>query len=80
MARIDGLTPQRASWWQRLGFWYARRRLGKIPEPMAVSAHQPWIYGGYAAFELALDRSRRAPAKLKALAALKSSALVGCPF
>jgi hypothetical protein len=58
----------------------ARRRVGKVPEPMMVAAHSPWVFRAYGAFELALDRARRVDAKLKALAGIKAAALVGCPF
>lgn len=80
MARIDGVPARRAGIMQRLGFWYARRRVGKVPEPMTVKAHHPWIFRGYGAYEFALERSRHVEEKLKALASLKAAALVGCPF
>ena len=80
MARIEGVTARRAGIMQRLAYWYARRRVGKVPEPMAVKAHHPWIFRAYGAYEFALERSRRVDGKVKALASLKAAALVGCPF
>jgi alkylhydroperoxidase family enzyme len=53
---------------------------GKVPEPLAVAAHHPWIFRGYTSYEFALGRARRVDARLKALAELKAAALVGCPF
>jgi hypothetical protein len=80
MARIEGVPAHRAGIMQRFAYWYARRRVGKVPEPMTVKAHHPWIFRGYGAYEFALERSRRVEEKMKALAALKAAALVGCPF
>jgi hypothetical protein len=80
MARIEGVEPRRAGWLTRLAFWMARRRVGRLPEPMAVSARHPWVFRAYGAFEYGLDRARRVEGRLKALASLKAATLVGCPF
>lgn len=80
MARIAGVPEASAPWLVRLAYRLARRRLGRIPEPVAVTAHHAWIFRGMGAFELALERARLVDPKLKALAELKTAALVGCPF
>ena len=80
MARLEGVPEHRASWFVRFAYRFARRRLGKVPEPVSVTAHHAWIFGGMGAYELALERSRLVDAKLKALAEIKAAALVGCPF
>ena len=80
MARIKGLAESEAGLEIRLGYRMAKRRVGKIPEPMTVAAHHRWIFRGYGAFEMAFDRSRLVDAKLKALASLKAAARIGCPF
>ena len=80
MARIAGIPEAQASWFVRSTYRFARRRLGKVPEPVAVAAHHRWIFGGMGAYELALERARLVDAKLKALAGIKAAALVGCPF
>jgi hypothetical protein len=80
MARIEGVSETRAAWLARLAYRFARRRLGKVPEPVAVTAHHAWILGGMGAYELALERARLVDPKLKALASIKAAALVGCPF
>ena len=54
--------------------------LGKVPEPLAVTAHHPWVFRAYGGFEWALRKATRVDPKLKALAQLKGAALVGCPF
>lgn len=64
----------------RLAYWFARRRYGKLPEPLTLVAHHTWLARGYGAFELALGRSRLVEERLKALASIKVAALIGCPF
>ena len=80
MSRIPGLPEKSTPWLVRWAYRMARRKVGKVPEPMMVMAHNPWIFRAYGAFELALDRARRVDAKLKALASIKAAALIGCPF
>jgi hypothetical protein len=58
MARIEGVPEARAPWLGRLAYRFARRRLGKVPEPVAVAAHYAWIFRGMGAYELALERAR----------------------
>jgi 4-carboxymuconolactone decarboxylase len=79
MARIHGLSPERASLTARLAYRSIRRRLGKLSETWPIAAHCPWVLRGWGAFELALERSRFVEPKLKALAEIKTSMLVGCP-
>ncbi len=80
MARIAGVPEDRGGWLSWLAYRFSRKRLGKVAEPLAVSAHHPWIMRGLVAYEFALDRSRRIDPRLKALAGLKAATLVGCPF
>jgi hypothetical protein len=80
MARIDGVPKGQAGLAARFAYWHARRRFGKVPEPLTIVAHHSWIFRGYGAYEVALDRSRLVDARLKALASLKAATLVGCLF
>jgi hypothetical protein len=80
MARIRAVPADRASLFVRFVSWFTRRRFGKVPEPLTVVAHNPWILRGYAGYEFALERARLVEPRLKALAALKAAALIGCPF
>lgn len=61
-------------------FQQARRRLGKVPEPLAVTAHHPTLLAGYGAFELATERAKKVPETLKELAGVKAALLAGCEF
>jgi hypothetical protein len=80
MARIDGVDERRAGLFVRLAYWFARRRLGKVPLPLAVTAHNPSILGAMGAYEMGLERARRVDSRLKTLAGLRAASLVGCPF
>ena len=80
MARIEGVAPERAGFLVRLAYWMSRRMFGKVAEPLAVTAHNGWVFRGYGAFEYALGKASHADARLKALAGVKAAALVGCPF
>jgi hypothetical protein len=80
MARIEGVPPRRAGLLVRLVYRLSRRMIGKVPEPLAIAAHNGWILQGYTGYEFALGRARRVDARLKVLAELKAAALVGCPF
>ena len=80
MARIEGVPPGRAGLLARFVYRFARRMFGKVPEPLTVAAHHPWIFQGYTAYEFCLARGRRVDARLKALVGIKAAALVGCPF
>jgi len=80
MARIHGVPKNKAGLMARFAYWYAKRSFGKVPEPLAVVSHHPWIARGYGAYEFALERARLVDPELKALASLKAATLVGCPF
>lgn len=80
MARIEGVPAERAGLFTRLAYFFARKKLGQVPEPMTVTAHHPWIFRGYGAFELALERAARVSDRIKALAGIKAATLIGCPF
>jgi hypothetical protein len=54
--------------------------IGKVAEPLRVTAHHPWIFRAYGSYEYALGKATRVDPKLKALAGVKAATLVGCPF
>jgi alkylhydroperoxidase family enzyme len=79
MARIE--APEKPGPITRLVWRIAKRRTGgKLAEPVELMAHNPLLMQGYGAFEMAFQRSRQAPARLKLLAELKASALCGCEW
>ena len=80
MARITGVDERRAGLFTRLAYWFTKREMGRVPEPLAVTAHNPWIFRAYSMFEFLFRRAHRLDERLKVLAEIKSAALVGCPF
>lgn len=79
MARIE--APEKPSPLTRVVWRIARRQTGgKLAEPVALMAHSPLLMNAYGGFEMAFERSKRAPRNLKALAELKASALCGCEW
>lgn len=80
MTRIPGVGDAEAGRITRAVFAAAKKRVGRVPEPMRLMAHSTAVMWGNAGFELALGRARAAPARLKNLASIKAASLVGCPF
>jgi len=80
MARVAGVLPERAGLLTRIFYRVARRMVGKIPEPMTISAHNPQIFQASGAYEFFLGRATRVPQRLKTLASIKAAMLIGCPF
>ena len=78
MSRIQGAPP--SGLFRRAVYWLTRRKVGKVAEPVQIHAHHGRLLFGMGMFEDALARSRRVPAGLKALASVRVSARVGCPF
>ena len=80
MARIAGVPAERAGLLVRLAYRFARRRLGHVPGPLAVAAHDSQILFAVGGYELMLERARQLPQGLKALAGIKAASLIGCVF
>lgn len=80
MSRIAGIPPERSTPLARLLYSFAQKRLGKVPEPMAVSAHSGPIFSAYVAFEMMLQRAKSVAPTAGALAGIRAATLVGCSF
>ncbi|TNE44641.1 MAG: hypothetical protein EP343_28695 [Deltaproteobacteria bacterium] len=80
MSRVEGLTRKRAGFLTRFLYWMSKRQLGKVVEPLAVSAHNGRVLFGYAMMEVGLQGAKKVDATLKELAQIKVAMLVGCPF
>ncbi|MDX6669142.1 MAG: hypothetical protein QOK04_2522 [Solirubrobacteraceae bacterium] len=78
--RIAGVPANRAGLIVRGVYRETRRQVGKVVEPVRVTAHHPLLLLGYGGLELALERSDRVPKQLKMLAELKASLATGCEF
>ena len=80
MTRLEGVADKQAGLFTRVAFWMARRKVGKVPDPMRVSAHHGAISMAAGGYEFWLDRARLVDARLKTLAGIKAAMMVGCPF
>jgi 4-carboxymuconolactone decarboxylase len=65
---------------RKVAYGIARKRLGRVPEPFAVTAHHTMLFGAMSAFELALERSKSVPIRYKALGELRAAMVVGCEY
>jgi hypothetical protein len=77
-ARID--PPRRYPWWARLVFREARRTIGQVPDPFLITARRPKLLFATIVYEWAILKTPRLHTRLKMLAAVRASSLVGCPF
>src|SRR5690606_6746199 len=76
--RIEPLSPERAPWWVRLMYRYARRRFGEVPEPFTVAAHHPGLLLSSAVHETLLEKtSSRLPANVRELAVYWTARKIG---
>jgi hypothetical protein len=51
-----------------------------VPDLVRVLRRRPLILAGVSAYETALMGSSRVDGRLKSLATIKASSLIGCPF
>ena len=80
MARIEGVSDAEAGLVTRGLYQGAKRVAGEVPDPLRIMAHSKPVMWADAIFELALARAHAVPMRLKILASLKVSTLVGCVF
>lgn len=80
MAYIKPRSARTAGLFVKLVYWFARRRLGRVPTPLGIMAHNTAVLSAVVGFELGLDRARAVDVRLKELATVKTALLVGCRF
>jgi hypothetical protein len=78
--RIEEVTEGQAGLFVRLAYWFSKRKVGKVADPLKVMGHHAWVSFGYGMFEMASERALLVDPKLKDLAQIKAATLVGCPF
>jgi hypothetical protein len=59
---------------------FARTRVRRVPDLLRLLVKLPTILAAVGTYETALLVSNRIDDRLKALAMLKASSLIGCPF
>lgn len=86
MARMNGVEPKRAGWLTRLLFWLTRRSMRQLtgqdslPEAATIVAHHPKLFRAVGRMEMAQAGAQTVEHRIKVLAGLRVSTLVGCPF
>jgi len=80
VSRIRPLSAAEAGPVARAAYAYSRREFGRVPEPLAVTAHHTGLLAGLCAFEMATVRARRVPSHLKMLAEMKAAVMAGCEW
>jgi len=78
--RLEGISKNKAGFFVRFAYWFSRRRMGKVPDPLKVAGHHSWVSFGHGMFEFAGERAHLVESRLKGLAQIKAATLVGCPF
>ncbi len=64
----------------RVAYWMAKRKVGKVPEPIEIIAHHPRLLRGLGGMEMAQEAAKTVDGSLKLLAQIKVAMRVGCPF
>jgi len=81
MSRIPSVAPQDAGPLVRIAYRFARRRLGEVPEPFAVTAHHPKLFVASARHELAVEKATHVvPKNIIELAVYRTAWTVGCSW
>jgi hypothetical protein len=78
--RINGLESRQAGWLTRLFYWFTRRKVGRVVEPIKLTAHQPRLLWAVGKMELAQEAAASIDPALKWLVKLRAAALIGCPY
>ena len=80
MARIQGLEPRGASLFIRFVYWMVKRRLGRVIQPIQITAHHPRLLRAVGQMEMGQEAAKTVDFALKALVEIKTAMLIGCPF
>src|ERR1019366_1874909 len=57
MARIEGIGDKQANVFTRTVYGAVRRKIGRVPEPMRITAHQPRLLAALGGMEMAQEAS-----------------------
>ena len=80
MARMEGIDDRRANLLTRSFYAVVRRKIGRVPEPVRISAHQGRLLAALGCMEMAQEGMRSVDPVVKALVGIKTAMLIGCPF
>lgn len=80
MTHLEPRPARHAGLFIRMVYWFARRRFGRVPKPLAIMAYSRPVLAAAAGYELAAERTSFLSKRLQALAEIKTATLVGCRF
>ena len=86
MARVQTLEGKNAAWWLRLIYQIAGNEVkkltgtAKIGDTLKLTAHRPRLLFGLLMMESGQLAASALSPKLKSLASLRVSTIVGCPY
>jgi len=80
MARINGVESQKASLFIRIAYWFTKRKVGRVIEPVKVTAHHPRLLRAMASMEMGQEAAHAVDGALKALVQIQVARMIGCPF
>jgi AhpD family alkylhydroperoxidase len=79
--RLPAVTPDRAGLLVKLAYWYAKRRFGEVPEPLAVTANHRKLFFASAVHEYAVERAAKVlPATVRDVAVYRVAWTIGCSW
>jgi AhpD family alkylhydroperoxidase len=79
-ARV-ALVEEERGLFNRLAFWFARRRFnGKVPAPLKALVHNRRVLMAVGGFELAIEGAKAIDHRTKFLVSLRVAQVVGCHF
>ena len=80
MARIEGVDGKKAGLFVRMAYWFTRRKVGRVVEPVRIHAHHTRLLRGLAGMEMAQEAASSVDPPVKALAQVRVANRIGCPF
>jgi AhpD family alkylhydroperoxidase len=80
-ARLPAVSRALAGPLMKLVYWYAKRRFGEVPEPLAVLAHHKRLFFAGSVHEGLVGRAATVlPAAVRELAVYRVAWIVGCSW
>ncbi len=80
MQRIEGLEARQAGWFTKVVYWMTRRKVGRLVQPIKITAHSPRLLRAVGTMEMAQAAVKSVDVALKWLVKIKAATLIGCPY
>jgi hypothetical protein len=80
MARVEGVDPQKTSFFIRQVFKKVRKMLGRDLTPQKIAARVPRVFWANGVAEWLLGQKAAVPQRQRMLLTLRTAVRIGCPF